>query len=54
MNQIITMVWLITQSLTFWDGGKVSVKVKAAQSVSDSLQPHGLSMEFSRPEYWSG
>ena len=22
--------------------------------VSDSLQPHGLSMEFSRPEYWSG
>ena len=22
--------------------------------VSDSLRPHGLSMEFSRPEYWSG
>ena len=22
--------------------------------MSDSLQPHGLSMEFSRPEYWSG
>ena len=22
--------------------------------VSNSLQPHGLSMEFSRPEYWSG
>ena len=22
--------------------------------VSDSLQPHGLSMEFSRPAYWSG
>ena len=22
--------------------------------VSDSLWPHGLSMEFSRPEYWSG
>ena len=22
--------------------------------VSDSLQPHGLSMEFSRQEYWSG
>ena len=23
-------------------------------SRSDSLQPHGLSMEFSRQEYWSG
>ena len=22
--------------------------------VSDSLWPHGLSMEFSKPEYWSG
>ena len=22
--------------------------------VSDSLRPYGLSMEFSRPEYWSG
>ena len=22
--------------------------------VSDSLQPHGLFMAFSRPEYWSG
>ena len=22
--------------------------------VSDSLRPHGVSMEFSRPEYWSG
>ena len=22
--------------------------------VSDSLQPHGLSMDFSRPQYWSG
>ena len=22
--------------------------------MSDSLQPHGESVEFSRPEYWSG
>ena len=22
--------------------------------ISDTLRPHGLSMEFSRPEYWSG
>ena len=22
--------------------------------MSDYLRPHGLSMEFSRPEYWSG
>ena len=22
--------------------------------MSDSLRPYGLSMEFSRPEYWSG
>ena len=28
---------------------KVKVRVE-----SDSLQSHGLSMEFSRPEYWSG
>ena len=28
------------------------MKVKVAQSCSDSLQPHGL--KFSRPEYWSG
>ena len=30
------------------------VKVKVISVVSDSLGPHGLSMEFSRPEYWSG
>ena len=26
----------------------------SAQVMSDSLQPHGLSVEFSRQEYWSG
>ena len=30
---------------------RAKVKGKVA---SDSLQPHWLSMEFSRPEYWSG
>ena len=31
------------------------IKVKVSRSVmSNSLQPHGLSMEFSRPEYGSG
>ena len=30
---------------------RAKVKGKVA---SDSLQPHSLSMEFSRPEYWSG
>ena len=31
-------------------------KVKSHSVVSDSLRPHGLykSMEFSKPEYWSG
>ena len=33
-------------------------EVKGSESrsvMSDSLQPHGLwSIEFSRPEYWSG
>ena len=40
---------------------KLVEKVKAFQAesescsvVSDSLQPHGLSLEFSRPEYWIG
>ena len=31
-----------------------SEKVRKVRVESDSLQPHGLSMEFSRPEYWSG
>ena len=43
-------------------GASQSVKevhVSVAQSMSDSLRPHGtrhapLSMEFSRQEYWSG
>ena len=31
------------------------VKWRESRSVVfDSLRPHGLSMEFSRPEYWSG
>ena len=44
----------------FWcKSWSVAVKVKVSEScsvVSDCLQPHGLwvSMEFSRPEYWSG
>ena len=29
-------------------------KVKVTQSVSNFLRSHGLSMEFSRPEYWVG
>ena len=38
---------LLKHALFYMNKGKDSV-------VSDSLQPHGLSMEFSRPEYWSG
>ena len=30
------------------------MKAIVAQSCPDSLQPHGLPMEFSRPEYWNG
>ena len=38
-------------SLRAWS----EVKWREGRSVvSDSLRPHGLSMEFSRPEYWSG
>ena len=29
-------------------------KSESLSVVSNSLQPHGLCMEFSRPEYWSG
>ena len=41
-----------------WSPGKL-FEVKCSESCSvllDSLQPHGLiqSMEFSKPEYWSG
>ena len=31
-----------------------SLKVLVAQSFSDSLQLHGLYMEFSRQDYWRG
>ena len=30
------------------------VKCESCSVVSDSLRPHGLSMEFSRPKYWVG
>ena len=30
------------------------VESESGSVVSDSLRPHGLSMEFSRPECWSG
>ena len=30
------------------------VKSESRSVVSDSLRPHGLYVEFSRPEYWSG
>ena len=33
--------------------GRQKVKVKVTQSCP-TLRPHGLSVEFSRPEYWSG
>ena len=33
---------------------KVSCEVKVTHFMSNSLQPHGLCMEFFRPEYWSG
>ena len=48
----------LTKKLTVSDPIEASVhRVSENQSVVfDSLQPHGLymSMEFSRPEYWSG
>ena len=31
----------------------IKLKVKVAQ-LCPTLRPHGLSMKFSRPEYWSG
>ena len=36
--------------------GKEMVKSESESCsvMSDFLRPHGLSMEFSRPEYWSG
>ena len=40
-----------TVSLPTWLWFIKKAKVKV---VSDSLRPHGQSMEFSRPEYWSG
>ena len=36
-----------------YQGSPRRAKVKG-KVASDSLQPHSLSMEFSRPEYWSG
>ena len=40
---------LLPSSLCFLESESESRSV-----LSDSLRPHGLSMEFSRPEYWSG
>ena len=34
--------------------GCVQSESESHSFLSDSLRPHGLSMEFSRPEYWSG
>ena len=33
---------------------KLNPESESCSVVSDSLRPHGLSVEFSRPEYWSG
>ena len=33
---------------------KVKSESVSRSVLSDSLRPHGLSMEFSRQEYWSG
>ena len=40
--------------ITYNGNVKVSVKVKVAQLCPTLCYPHGLSMGFSRPEYWSG
>ena len=42
--------------LESFQGEGVSEVSESHSVVSDSLRPHGLykSMEFSRPEYWSG
>ena len=32
----------------------IRIESESGSVVSDSLQSHGLSMEFSRAEYWSG
>ena len=44
--------------MEIYNQARVTMRVKSQNEsgsvVSDSLRPHGLSMEFSRPEYWSG
>ena len=35
-------------------GKAFQAESESCSVVSDSLRPHGLSMEFSRPEYWIG
>ena len=40
--------------LTNWAIREAQSESESRSVVSDSLRPHGLPMEFSRPEYWSG
>ena len=63
-NEILSYVltWPTLEEIMLSERGQLqSNKLKMVESescsvMSDSLQPHGLykSMEFSRPEYWSG
>ena len=54
----LTLNWMrLCHVTTLSPAQQHSVKESESAShsvMSDSLQPHGLSMEFSRPEYWSG
>ena len=52
---IVTLTELYNQNeISKYFRMKVKVESVSHSLVSDSLQPHGLSMEFFRQEYWSG
>ena len=57
IESLFTLIWFTSHclSITTLKKKKLFLSESASCSVvSDSLRLHGLSMEFSRPEYWMG
>ena len=57
IESLFTLIWFTSHclSITTLKRKKLFLSESASCSVvSDSLRLHGLSMEFSRPEYWNG
>ena len=52
--QAIVLEWIAISFSNIYVYMYMKVKSVSGSVMPDSLQPHGLSMEFSRQEYWNG